>query len=263
MLKDAYLPSLVTFLKTLRPTLLELYHQETFDVQTKPDNSPVTTADIVSHKAIFAFLSELTSDIPIISEESENQINVNAEQFWLVDPLDGTREFIAKTNDFSVNIALIENGRPIIGIIYVPVFDTCYFASKDQGAFKQEGDKNPEKIHVRKIKDNTPAVIASRRHANNEKLQKFFESIGNYQRISRGSAIKFCLIAEGAADLYPRFGETYYWDTAAGQSIVEEAGGVVVDAKGNALRYNATPPYVNSYFLASGSGAEFFHLFKE
>jgi len=264
MLSDAYLPALLKFLKTLRPQLLELYHhQEASDVHTKSDNSPVTTADLVSHNAILKFLTELTPDIPVISEESEIPVSVNTNQFWLIDPLDGTREFIAKTNDFSINVALIENNIAVLGIIYAPVFDTLYFAEKNKGSFKQEGSQSPEKIHARKINAGSPVVIASRRHANNEKLQKFFEGIKNYERISRGSAIKFCLIAEGKADLYPRFGETFFWDTAAGQCIVEEAGGQVIDVKGNTLRYNGAPPYLNSFFLAVGSGTEFMHLFKE
>ncbi|MDX2164853.1 MAG: 3'(2'),5'-bisphosphate nucleotidase CysQ [Gammaproteobacteria bacterium] len=264
MFSDAYLPALLKFLKTLRPPLIELYHhQNTSDVHTKSDNSPVTTADLVSHKAILKFLTELTPNIPVISEESETPVSVTTNQFWLIDPLDGTREFIAKTDDFSINVALIENNVAVLGIIYVPVFDAFYFAEKNNGAFKQQGDELPEKIHTRKINTDKPVVIASRRHANNEKLQNFFENIKDYERISRGSAIKFCLIAEGKADLYPRFGETFFWDTAAGQCIVEEAGGAVIDVKGNALRYNGAPPYLNSFFLAVGSGTGFMHLFKE
>ncbi len=258
---DAYLPALLDFLKTLQPQLLELYHQAVIETQTKSDNSPVTAADYVSHKAILKFLMALTPDIPVISEESENPIHVSSNKFWLVDPLDGTREFIAKTDDFSINIALIENNRAVLGIIYAPVFDASYYAIQNQGAFKKQGNQLPEKLQVKKIDKNKPVVIASRRHANNEKLQQFFASIGSYERISRGSAIKFCLIAEGKADLYPRFGETFFWDTAAGQCIVEEAGGQVIDAKGNALRYNGAPPYLNSYFLAAGDGTDFFHLF--
>jgi len=260
MLIDAYLPALLDFLKKLSPEILKIYHQDSVEIKTKPDHSPVTEADLMSHNAILEFLKKLTPDIPVISEEAEfqNNININANQFWLVDPLDGTREFIAKTDDFSINIALIENHIPILGIIYAPVFDISYFAIKNKGAFKKQGDQPQEKIHVRKLNLEKPIVIASRRHANNEKLQKFFESIKNYERISRGSAIKFCLIAEGKADIYPRFGETFFWDTAAGQCIVEEAGGHVVDAKGNPLRYNGAPPYLNTYFFAVGDGADFF-----
>ena len=265
MLIDAYLSPLLEFLKELGPTLLKIYHQNSFEIKTKSDDSPVTEADLISHKSIMEFLKKLTPDVPVISEESESpsQFNPNAEKFWLVDPLDGTREFIAKTDDFSINIALIENHIPILGIIYAPVFDIFYFAIKNKGAFKKEGEKEAKKIHVRKLDTQKPVVIASRRHANNEKLQNFFEAIKNYERISRGSAIKFCLIAEGRADVYPRFGETFFWDTAAGQCIVEEAGGYVVDAKGNSLRYNGAPPYLNTYFFATGDGLDFFHFFKE
>ena len=198
-----------------------------------------------------------------MSEEAESQTTFNTEKFWCVDPLDGTREFIAKTDDFSVNIALIENHIPVLGIIYIPVFNVFYFAVKNKGAFKKTGSTEPKKIQIRKLNANQPIVIASRRHANNEKLQKFFEAIKHYERISRGSAIKFCLIAEGNADIYPRFGETFFWDTAAGQCIVEEAGGHVMDAKGNPLRYNGARPYLNPYFFAVGDGLDFFHFFKE
>ena len=183
MLSDAYLPALLNFLRTLRPTLLELYHhQESSDVHTKSDNSPVTTADLVSHNAILKFLTELTPGIPVISEESETLAEVKSNTFWLVDPLDGTREFIAKTDDFSINVALIENNIAVLGIIYVPVFDTLYFAGKNKGAFKQQGEQSPETIHTRKINTDKPVVIASRRHANNEKLQKFFEDIQDFTR---------------------------------------------------------------------------------
>lgn len=252
MLIDAYLPALLEFLKTLTPQLLTFYRQDSLDIQTKSDQSPVTEADLFSHKAILEFLKKLTPDIPVISEESGSPIDITTEKFWLVDPLDGTREFIAKTDDFSINIALIENHVPILGVIYAPVFDVFYFAVKNKGAFKKQGDHSAQKVQTRKLNTEKPIVIASRRHGDNQKLQDFFKQFKNHERLSRGSAIKFGLIAEGAADIYPRFGETCFWDTAAGQCIVEEAGGQVIDTKGQPLRYNAVPPYLNPHFLATG-----------
>jgi 3'(2'), 5'-bisphosphate nucleotidase len=263
MVTDTYLSPLLDFLRTLTPKILEIYHQDKINIQTKSDHSPLTEADLFSHKAILEFLKKLTPDIPIISEETENQINIKSSRFWLVDPLDGTREFIAKTDDFSINVALVENNIPILGIIYAPVFDVSYYAIKNKGAFKKIANQTSEKIHVRKLNTELPIVIASRRHGDNQKLQEFFNKFKNYERLSRGSAIKFCLIAEGAADIYPRFGETFFWDTAAGQCIVEEAGGHVVDAKGKPLRYNGAPPYLNSYFFAIGNGLDFFYFIKE
>ncbi|HEV2613388.1 MAG TPA: 3'(2'),5'-bisphosphate nucleotidase CysQ [Gammaproteobacteria bacterium] len=256
MLGDAYLPSLLDFLKKLSPEILKIYAQHSLEIKTKSDHSPVTEADLISHKAIVEFLKKLTPDIAVISEESENQNTRDTDKFWLVDPLDGTREFIAKTDDFSINIALIENHIPILGIIYAPVFDVFYFALKNSGAYKKTGISEPQRIQTRKLNSDLPVVIASRRHGDNQTLQDYLKRFKDYERLSRGSAIKFGLIAEGTADIYPRFGDTSFWDTAAGQCIVEEAGGQVIDTKGQPLRYNAVPPYLNPHFLATGDRRE-------
>lgn len=257
MLTPAYLSSLLEnllkFLENLGPEILVLYSQADPVVHTKSDNTPVTQTDLFSHQAIVNFLKNITPDIPVISEEeNNNSIHINTNLFWLVDPLDGTKEFIAKTDDFSINLALIENNKPILGIIYAPVFNLFYYSIYKQGAYKKLNNNPPEKMHTHPLPKNKPVIIASRRHAENKLLQDFFAKYPNHTLLSRGSAIKFGLIAEGIADIYPRFGETYYWDTAAGQCIVQEAGGKVVDTNGQPLRYNAERPYLNPFFIAVG-----------
>jgi 3'(2'), 5'-bisphosphate nucleotidase len=254
----AYLPSLLQLVDRASQQILSIYHQtDAFTVDLKADKSPVTQADLLSNQLITETLQQLTPEIPIISEESIHapfEERKNWEQCWLVDPLDGTREFIGKTNDFSINIALIHQHQPIFGLIHVPVTGITYYASKDQQAFKRLPNGQTQVMHVRQWPDDKPLIIASRRHANNSPLHHFFNYIGNYERISRGSALKFGLIAEGLADLYPRFGETYEWDTAAGHCILETAGGHVVDIQMRPLRYNTRPTLLNPHFIAMGDG---------
>ena len=231
-------------------SILEIYETD-FTVENKKDNSPLTAADMAAHNTICEQLSKLTPDIPILSEES-SQINFDERQswsqYWLVDPLDGTREFIKRNGEFSVNIALIEGHHSIMGVIHIPVTGISYSASINNGAYKLLKNGEKSKISVRETNENSITVAGSRSHGNKQ-LQTFIDNLSNPEVLSVGSSLKFCLVAEGSADIYPRFGPTSEWDTAAAQAIVEEAGGTVVDTNYNRLGYNTKESLLNPAFL--------------
>lgn len=234
--------------------IMKIY-EEGFVVEKKHDNSPLTSADLASHRLIIDSLQILTPNIPILSEESsaipysERSTWAN---YWLIDPLDGTREFIKRNDEFTVNIALVTNQTTSLGVVYVPVKNINYFASKGNGAFKQEQSSPAYKINVRNsIPSNTPTICGSRSHAG-KSLQALLTRIGEHELISIGSSIKTCLVAEGAADIYPRFGPTSEWDTAAAHCVVEEAGGMLVDTELEPLRYNTKDSLLNPSFIAIG-----------
>ena len=229
--------------------ILEIYETD-FSVTNKEDNSPLTAADTAAHKIICHSLSILTPTIPILSEESSHidfSERKKWSQYWLVDPLDGTREFIKKNGEFSVNIALIDGNQSVLGVVYIPVIDTSYIATTDYGAYKCY-EKNKRRISVRKTNKNDITVAGSRSHGN-EKQRSFISNLKNATILSIGSSQKFCLVAEGKADIYPRFGPTSEWDTAAAQCIVEESGGSVVDENFNPIKYNIKNSLINPSFF--------------
>lgn len=250
------LNDVIRLAKNAGDKILAIYRcSENMAVQVKNDQSPLTEADLVSHRVITQGLLELTPKWPILSEESAVIPYAERElwqRYWLVDPLDGTKEFIQKTDDFTVNIALIENHKPILGIVSAPALQLCYSAAQGKGAFKQIAETPSQPINTRKKLETSTVVVASRRHGLGE-LQAFLGRLGDHTIVHRGSALKFCIVAEGAADIYPRFGPTSEWDTAAGQCIVEAAGGKVVDLSGHPLRYNTKESLVNSSFLVKGT----------
>ena len=230
--------------------ILEIYKTD-FSVESKQDNSPLTAADMAAHKTICEQLSALTPSIPILSEES-SYISFNERQrwsqYWLVDPLDGTREFIKRNGEFSVNIALIEGHRSIMGVIHIPITGISYTATINNGSYKHEQNCDLTRISVRKADINNITVAGSRSHGNKQQ-QVFIASLNNPEILAIGSSLKFCLVAEGMADIYPRFGPTSEWDTAAAQCIVEESGGIVVDTNFNTLKYNTKDSLLNPSFL--------------
>ena len=246
-------PQVVSLAREAGGLIMSIYDSVNIDVQFKPDASPLTQADLASHRLIVEGLSRLTPGWPILSEES---IKIPFEQrsgwqrYWLVDPLDGTKEFVNRTGEFTVNIALIENGFPVLGVVYAPVIDRMYFALIGSGAFS-EIDGKTSKISVCDYKLGAVRIVASRSHRG-EKLEAFLARIGDHEAVSMGSSLKFCLVAEGCADLYPRLGPTMEWDTAAAQCIVEMAGGAVEDIKGVRLRYNK-PDLLNPEFVVFGN----------
>lgn len=227
-----------------------------FRVQHKHDHSPVTEADRLSDQAIVTGLKLLTPDIPTLSEEAEAplfQVRAPWKTLWLVDPLDGTREFVKRNGEFTVNIALIENGDPVLGVVYAPSSDTCYYAMRGQGAFKKVGRGVPVAIHAKRYQPDTQMIVTgSRSHNTGDELRRLLTKIGPHKYLPMGSALKSCLVAEGAADIYPRFGPTCEWDTAAAQCIVEEAGGLFTDMQLQPLRYNLRDTLLNPHFLVFG-----------
>ena len=234
--------------------IMDVYQRD-HQVEIKADASPLTVADRLSHEVIVAGLKTLTPDIPVLSEEGRDipyTERQSWETFWLVDPLDGTKEFIKRNGEFTVNLALIEKTRPILGIIFVPAQNDCYFGIKGRGAWRQHGDEPVVSINVSKPdKKSGLTVVASRSHPSPE-LEDYLIKQPVKRTISVGSSLKFCAVAEGRADLYPRFGPTMEWDTAAGQAIVEAAGGHVRTMEGRSLVYNKSS-LLNPHFIV-GAG---------
>ncbi|GMR07341.1 MAG: 3'(2'),5'-bisphosphate nucleotidase CysQ [Gammaproteobacteria bacterium] len=234
--------------------IMEIYATD-FDVEHKNDRSPVTAADMAAHDYIYTELKNLTPEIPIISEEDELvdfSERRDWQYYWLVDPLDGTREFVKRNGEFTVNIALIEKQQPILGVIYAPVQQTLYFACRDKGAWRSIKDSEREQIRVRSRPGDRLIVAGSRSHRGTS-LEKFLANVGGeYEVIGVGSSLKSCMVAEGSADIYARLGPTSEWDTAAAQCIVEQAGGGLTDTHMQPLRYNTRASILNPYFLVFG-----------
>lgn len=232
--------------------ILTIYQQD-FDVKTKTDASPVTEADVEAEKIILQGLRALTPNIPVLAEESEAAGDVpdlSGGTFWLVDPLDGTKEFIHKRGEFTVNIALIEQGHPTMGVIHVPAKDTTYFAEGPGKVWRQDGDLKPFAIAARTAPTEGLTVVASRSHRTPE-TDDYIAKFKVAELISAGSSLKLCLLAEGKADLYPRFGRTMEWDIGAGQAILEAAGGTVETLDGVRLAYGKDG-HDNPHFIAKG-----------
>jgi 3'(2'), 5'-bisphosphate nucleotidase len=235
-------------------TILEVYSTD-FDVQEKSDESPLTQADLASHHCIVAGLERLTPDIPVISEEEglpSFKERGQWQRYWLIDPLDGTREFVNRNGEFTVNIALIDSHRPVFGVVYVPVQDKTYLGCEGHGAELREAG-NVVPIQVSEA-SNTPVRIVGSRSHRGSSLDIFLERLGETDMLPMGSSLKFCVIAEGRADVYPRLGPTSEWDTAAAQAVVEQAGGKVLELDGKPLSYNAKEDILNPWFVVIGPG---------
>ncbi len=240
--------------------ILDVY-QRGFDVHTKQDGSPVTTADQLAHELIVAELNKLSPGIPVLSEESppaQFDDRHSWPHYWLIDPLDGTKEFISRRGEFTVNIALISARQPVLGVVYTPVQEIAHWAWVGGGAFRQAGTEQPRDIQVRKYEGGVPTVVASRSHGRGN-LERFLSSVelkcGGYELTSMGSALKICIVAEGKADIYPRLGPTSEWDTAAAHCVLAVAGGTLTDRHGASLLYNKDS-ILNPWFMACGSGSE-------
>ena len=234
--------------------ILEVYSTD-FDVQAKDDASPLTQADLASHRWIDAGLRALTPDIPIISEESglpDFEERRTWRRYWIVDPLDGTKEFVNRNDEFTVNIALIEDGKPVLGIVHVPVLDKTYVGCEGLGAQRREGNVDPVSIEIAATSGQPVRIVGSRSHRG-KSLDAFLERVGDHDMIPMGSSLKFCVVAEGGADLYPRLGPTSEWDTAAAQAVVEQAGGAVVTLDGKPMKYNQKEDILNPHFCVIGA----------
>lgn len=229
-----------------------------FEIERKIDDSPLTQADLAAHHIIEDGLRELAPDIPVLSEESVScpyEVRRHWNQYWLVDPLDGTREFIKRNGEFTVNIALIEHGEPTMGVVYAPAMGLLYYADR-QGSFKQHNGQQPLAIQTRKLGGDGITIAGSRSHSDT-RLSRFIEKVemklSPVTLIPMGSSLKICMVAEGVADLYPRLGPTSEWDTAAAQCILERAGGALRDFMGNRLLYNRKESLLNPEFYAEGA----------
>lgn len=245
------LEALIALSRKAGEDILNVY-ETNFDVQSKADQSPLTAADMASHKTICDGLAQLTPDTPVLSEESANipySMRKLWHQYWLVDPLDGTREFIKRNGEFTVNIALIDNHEPTMGVVYTPVTGMCYYANRGHGAFKQAKNQSPEPIRTKRTETGHFVVAGSRSHGTDQQ-QQFVSSLGsNVEMMAIGSSLKLCLVAEGKVDIYPRFGSTSEWDTAAAHCVAQEAGAIVTDIDFAPLRYNMKESLLNPFFL--------------
>ena len=232
--------------------IMEIYAQD-FAVETKDDHSPLTAADMAAHRHIVAGLTAMTPDIPVLSEESASvpwDVRRGWTRYWLVDPLDGTREFVKKNGEFTVNIALIEGDAPTFGVVYAPALDEMLFGQRGVGAFVCDGDDTVP-IMARQPAGAPLRVAASRSHLDT-RTAAAIERMGEVEPLGLGSSLKFCRLAEGRLDVYPRFGPTSEWDTAAGQAVLEAAGGVVLRLDGSVLSYNTKDSLLNPDFIALG-----------
>lgn len=252
-LSDELLENVTAIAKAAGTTIAQ-YFRTGYQVESKSDNSPLTTADLAAHQLITQQLTELHPQFPMLSEESTKisfDIRRQWETYWLIDPLDGTREFVKGVPEFTVNIALIHQHRPVLGVVNLPMQNTSYMAISGQSAYRENPDGSHDTIRTRSVPQHRPTVCGSRSHAG-KSLKIFLEKLGDHELLSKGSSIKSCLVAEGSADIYPRFGPTSEWDTAASQCIVETAGGATVDMKFNPLRYNTKDSLLNPNFVVIG-----------
>ena len=235
--------------------ILEVYATD-FAVQEKDDASPLTKADLAAHKTIMSGLAELTPGMPVISEESglpPFEERREWPRYWLVDPLDGTKEFVNRNDEFTVNIALIDGGRPVLGVVRVPVKEKTYVGCEGYGAELREDGSDPRPIRVNNEAGTPPRIVGSRSHRG-ASLDKWLERLGDHELVPMGSSLKFCVVAEGGADVYPRLGPTSEWDTGAAQAVVEQAGGQVLELDGRPLAYNRKADILNPWFIVVGPG---------
>jgi 3'(2'), 5'-bisphosphate nucleotidase len=250
---DVMLSGVVDIADAAGREIMRIYDSD-FNVTTKSDRSPLTEADLAAQQLIAAGLKELDAQIPMVGEESGEEVFAQRRGWstlWLVDPLDGTREFVKRNGEFTVNIALIVDSEPVLGVVYAPAISVLYGAARGCGAFRRGSDGARAAIHVHAKAQSPLRILGSRSHGD-AVMDKALEALGPQERISIGSALKFGLLAEGKGDLYVRRGATSEWDTAAGHTVVLEAGGEVTDLKGAPLRYNQRDTLINPSFLAFG-----------
>ena len=233
--------------------ILDIYNKSDSDFEVKEDKSPLTKADISSHNIIINSLKNLTPSIPIISEEGCGiplKERSDWKEYWLIDPLDGTKEFLKRNGEFTVNIALIRKNEPVLGVINIPAMEKIFWADRDNGSHSINADGKLIKMNVEKDMEGPIKIAASRSHYNN-KLDSILAELKDYELINVGSSIKFCLVASGEADIYIRIGPTSEWDTAAGEAIVKFAGGRVISTLGKQISYNKKESFLNPDFIVS------------
>lgn len=249
---NSILPDVIKVADEASEKVLHIY-QSDFKVNYKEDDSPITAADLASHDIITRGLRNISRDIPILSEEGADiswEERKHWRRFWLIDPIDGTKDFTQRTGEFTVNIALIEDGVPVLGVVTAPALKEAFWGIKGEGAFKRDRTG-----HVHRIRTSEPRdplrIVASKNHLNNE-TRAFIDGLGAHETLQAGSSLKFCRIAEGHADIYPRMGPTSEWDTGAAHAVLLAAGGNVKTFEGNALAYGKEQ-ILNPNFIAAGN----------
>lgn len=232
--------------------VLKIYHSD-FKVSYKSDDSPITAADTAAHQIIVSGLRQIAHDVPILSEEGGDvawEERRHWRRFWLVDPIDGTKDFTQRTGEFTVNVALIESGEPVLGVVIAPALQEAYWGLKSEGAYKRDRSGKVHRIHVAEPRG-TKRVVASKNHLNPE-TREFIERLGDHEMVQAGSSLKICLIAEGHADIYPRLGPTCEWDTGAAHAVLLAAGGKLQTLDEKPLEYGKED-ILNPNFIASGN----------
>ncbi|RBP27017.1 3'(2'),5'-bisphosphate nucleotidase [Marinobacter pelagius] len=249
---SSILPDVLKIADEASEKVLHIYESD-FKVRYKEDNSPITAADEAAHDIIYKGLRNISRDIPILSEEGKSipwEERKHWRRFWLIDPIDGTKDFTQRNGEFTVNIAMIEDGQPVMGVVTAPALKTAYWGIVGEGAHMRDRTGKILRIRVAEPKD-TKRVVASKNHMNDETLA-FIAKLGDHELVQAGSSLKFCRIAEGHADIYPRMGPTSEWDTAAAHAILVAAGGQVQTLEGEPLRYGKED-ILNPWFVAAGS----------
>jgi 3'(2'), 5'-bisphosphate nucleotidase len=259
-LLDSLLQPVSVIAREAGAAILEVYRRDDHGVQRKADESPLTAADLAAHHLIHSALRALTPELPVLSEESAAvpwSLRQTWSRYWLVDPLDGTKEFINRNGEFTVNIALVDNGVPVLGIVYVPTLDLLYSGAQGLGALKEERGQRMRITTAQLVPGQKQLrVVASRRHGGDELeawLARLRVRFPKLELVSMGSSLKICLVAEGRADIYPRLAPTSEWDTAAAQAVLEAAGGILTDTAFQPYRYNRKEELLNPHFLAMGA----------
>ncbi len=248
---NALIAPILDLAHTAGREIMEVYSRE-FDVEHKADASPLTEADLRSQRTIVAGLQRITPGVPILAEEAADipwSERRGWRELWLVDPLDGTREFVSRNPEFTVNIALIRDNHPVLGVVHVPARNSDYYGAQGSGAFRRERGSAATRIYAKTPAQRPWIVVGSKSHRG-DSLDKLLPLLGDYQMRPIGSSLKQCLIAEGSADFYPRLGPTMEWDTAAAHAVLECAGGTLIGTDGAPLLYNARETLTNPHFLA-------------
>ena len=251
---QAFLPEVRRIAEEAAEAILQVYQSSDFQVAVKEDLSPLTQADLASHRHITAGLEAMSPDLPILSEESQG-ITIEERRYWdtywLVDPLDGTKEFVRRNGEFTINIALIRDHRPVLGVVHLPVSGQTYWAAEGEGAFRTTNGETVQLQSAQTVGQSVK-VVASRSHASTPTVMFLDRMARDYdlQVLSKGSALKLCMVAEGEADLYPRLAPTMEWDTAAAQCVVEQAGGHVTTLSSEPLQYNKED-LLNPFFMVA------------
>lgn len=264
LITEQLVEELVTLVEAAGAAILEIYETD-FEVETKSDSSPLTQADLASHRTIEAGLSRLTPQIPLFSEESELppfEVRREWQRYWLIDPLDGTKEFVNRNGEFTVNIALIDSHQPVFGIVGVPVREHVYVGIEGKGAYRlsrRPGEPARQELGGRLRQEEEPLVVVASRSHGGERLEQYMleleETFGGVNRTPVGSSLKLCILADGEADLYPRLGPTSEWDIAAAHAVLAAAGGEVWVVDGSPLSYNSKESVLNPEFFAASDGA--------